>query len=110
MQTYLAKYISEASWGELIRQLKYKASWYGKHISKINRYYASTQSCSSCGHRHFMSLEQRTYMCPVCGMKMDRDHNAAINILHEGIRVHNNLGQVMPEANDDESSLAYACK
>ena len=67
---------SMACMGEVLRQLSYKA----QHIKKAPWYYASSQLCSSCGHRHPMPLNQRTYVCPHCGLVIDRDRNAAINL------------------------------
>ena len=67
---------SRACMGEVLRQLEYKA----QHYRKTPWYYASSQLCSSCGHRHPMPLNQRTYVCPHCGLVIDRDLNAAINL------------------------------
>jgi putative transposase len=64
---------SRACMGEVLRQLAYKA----QHHEKAPWYYASSQLCSSCGHRHPMPLNQRTYVCPHCGLELDRDLNAA---------------------------------
>lgn len=68
--------------GEIIRQLKYKAH----RLVKVDRFYPSTQLCSSCGSRNTqMRLQDRVYNCTSCGISMDRDLNAAINILNEGL-------------------------
>lgn len=67
---------SRACMGEVLRQLEYKA----QHLEKAPWYYASSQFCSSCGHRHPMPLTQRTYVCPHCGLELDRDLNAARNL------------------------------
>ena len=67
---------ARAGMGETLRQLEYKA----QHIEHAPWYYASSQLCSSCGHRHPMPLDQRTYVCPHCGLEIDRDLNAAINL------------------------------
>lgn len=67
---------ARAGMGETLRQLEYKA----KNIKHAPWYYASSQICSSCGHRHPMPLDQRTYICPHCGLAMDRDLNAARNL------------------------------
>ena len=70
------KAASRACMGEILSQLKYKAL----HCVEADKYYPSSQLCSSCGHRHKMPLDQRTYVCPHCGLVIDRDLNAAINL------------------------------
>lgn len=82
----LAKSISDASWSEFIRQLEYKAEWYGRDLIKINRFYPSSQLCSSCGHYGSKkALHVREWDCAACGTKHDRDINAAININTAGL-------------------------
>jgi len=85
----LAKSISDASFSEFNRQLEYKARWNYKLISRIDRFYPSSQICSYCGNQSDQTkdLSCRTYICEKCGLKIDRDYNASINILHEGLRI-----------------------
>ena len=64
----------------------YKAVKVGKICIKIGRFEPSSQLCSKCGHRQKMTLDKRTYVCPECGMTMDRDVNAAINIRNFALR------------------------
>lgn len=87
----LAKSIQDVSLSEFIRQLEYKARWYGKVISKIDTFYPSSQLCSNCGYKNpdIKNLDIREYDCPICGVHHDRDVNAAINILNEGLRILN---------------------
>ena len=82
----LAKAISDVGWGELTRQLKYKAQWYGRTFVQIDTFFPSSKTCSSCSHVvDFLPLEIRNWTCPDCGVQHDRDINAAKNILAEGL-------------------------
>ncbi|MEG4531406.1 RNA-guided endonuclease TnpB family protein [Microcoleus sp. D2_18a_D3] len=84
----LANAISDAAWGELVRQLTYKAAWYGRELVKIDRWFPSSKSCANCGHIvDKMLLNVREWECPECGTKHDRDINAANNILAAGLAV-----------------------
>ena len=89
MRTNKAKSYQDVAQSEFIRQLEYKADWYGKTISKIDRFYPSTQLCSECGYKNpaLKDTNIREYDCPECGTHHDRDINAAINILREGLRI-----------------------
>jgi putative transposase len=84
----LAKAISDVGWGEFVRQLEYKARWYGRTLVKINKWYPSSKRCHDCGHiLDSLSLDIRHWVCPECGVAHDRDLNAARNILAAGLAV-----------------------
>lgn len=84
----LAKAISDSSWSSFTTMLSYKAAWYGKTLVKIDRWYPSSKTCSNCNHlltKAELPLSVRTWNCPNCLQKNDRDLNASINILHQGL-------------------------
>jgi putative transposase len=84
----LAKSIADVGWGELVRQLQYKARWYGRAIVAIDRFYPSSRRCHGCGHLlDDCDLDVRQWTCPECGRVHDRDTNAALNIKAEGLSV-----------------------
>jgi putative transposase len=81
----LAKHIADAAFGEIFRELKYKAEWYGRTYLPLDRFFPSSKLCSSCGHLlDELPLSVREWDCPACGVHHDRDKNAAINIKRAG--------------------------
>jgi putative transposase len=84
----LAKAIHDMGWYELTRQLTYKAEWNSKVYHKVNRYYPSSQLCNVCGYKNedTKNLSVRFWICPKCNTEHDRDKNASINILNQGLK------------------------
>jgi len=84
----LAQAISDVGWSEFVRQLEYKAAWYGRTFIKIDKFYPSSKRCFDCGHiLDSLPLDIRFWTCPECGVAHDRDINAAQNILAAGLAV-----------------------
>lgn len=85
----LAQAISDVSWFDFVRMLSYKAEWYGRKIVKIDKFFPSSQICSCCGYKstETKDLSVRKWICPQCGAVHDRDVNASLNILNEGLQL-----------------------
>ena len=85
---HLAKSIMDSGWGEFRRQLVYKASWYGRSLVTVGRFFPSSKTCSHCGTlKPQLNLSERHWACSDCGTEHDRDVNAALNVLAEGTSV-----------------------
>lgn len=84
----LAKSIQDVSWYELIRQLQYKSEWNNRVYHKVDRFYASSQICNNCNYKNekTKNLSIRKWTCPECGTYHNRDINASINILNQGLK------------------------
>src|SRR2546426_2902407 len=103
----LAKSISDVGWGEFVRQLEYKAQWYGRTLVKIDKWYPSSKRCSHCGYvLDSLSLDERFWLCPQCHSFHDRDHNAAKNVLAAGLAVSACGEAVRPGAVKDQPGTA----
>ena len=91
---HLAKHVADASWGAFVFMLTYKAEWNDKKVVKIDRFYPSSQTCSVCGNinKDVKDLSVREWECPSCHAHHDRDVNAAINILHVGLKQYTSAG------------------
>ena len=87
----LAKSIHDCSWYELTRQISYKSEWNERVYKKVNRYFPSSQLCNICNYKNTdtKNLSVRFWTCPQCGTLHDRDKNASINILNEGLKMLN---------------------
>ena len=86
----LSSKINDATFSEIIRQLQYKAKYKGKYFYQINTYYPSSQICSRCDNqdKSYKDLTRREYKCTKCNQKLDRDLNASINIMFEGLKLY----------------------
>jgi putative transposase len=86
----LAKSIADVSFFELVRQITYKANWYGRKVIKIGRFFPSSKTCFYCGYiNDSLSLNDRKWTCPRCSKVLDRDLNAARNIHRQGLNTMN---------------------
>jgi len=84
----LAKSISDVGWSKFVELLRYKAKWYGRELVQIGKFFPSSKTCSSCGSiKKDLTLKDREYQCSSCGVTLDRDYNASLNILEEGLRI-----------------------
>ena len=93
----LAQAVNDVSFGELRRQIEYKAETNGVKVTKADRYFASSKICSVCGEKKDdLTLSDRTYRCPHCGAVIDRDLNASLNLL--GLLVNHKIGTDYPES------------
>ena len=91
----LAESILEMNFGEFKRILEYKAKWYNRRIIFVDRFYPSSKTCNHCGYiNKQLTLKDREWICPRCGKLIDRDYNAALNILDEGLKI---IGLSSPE-------------
>lgn len=95
----LAKSISDAGWGEFLRQLAYKSEWSDGHFVQIDRFAPSSKRHNTCGYLYQdLQLDEREWLCPQCGERVDRDHNAAQNVLYFGQQLLNpNVGLERPK-------------
>jgi putative transposase len=86
-RTKLAKSFSDAAISSFMRMLRYKAEWYGRQVIAVDRFFPSSKTCHRCQTKTVLTLSDRIWTCRVCDTPHDRDVNAAINILHEGLRI-----------------------
>lgn len=90
---HLSKSVASAAFGEIARQLEYKCRWYGRDFVKVGRWFPSSKKCNHCGKvNHGLTLKDRVWVCAGCGREIDRDYNAALNILEEGKRILSGAG------------------
>jgi putative transposase len=100
----LSKYISDASWGRFTQYIDYKARCNDKTVIKVDRFYPSSKTCNVCSYKNQeLTLLTRNWTCPICLFEHDRDRNASINILKEGLRVR---GQELPITRVEDKSVS----
>jgi len=112
---HLAKSIADVSWSEFTRQLEYKALWNSKYFLKISRFYPSSKTCSRCSWKdEELTLSDRMFKCEICGLNIDRDLNAAINIYRLGASQINACGDERllssaKQEKEEQDNLLEAC-
>ena len=86
----IAKHLKNIPISEFIRVLKYKSNWLGKKVIEINKYYPSSQCCNRCDYKNeeVKDLSVRKWICPRCGFEHDRDINASVNVMFEGLKIY----------------------
>ena len=93
----LAKHVQDCAWGEFRTILASKCERYGRQLVVVGRFYPSSKLCHHCGYKKTdLTLKDRSWVCPVCGERHDRDFNAALNILSEGLRISGLSSPVVP--------------
>ena len=108
----LAKSVADVSLADLVRMIKYKAAWYGRTVLQVDRWFPSSKTCAECGYiKQDLTLSDREWVCPRCGVKHDRDLNAANNIKKQGLALTTvgNTGMAWGldvRLESDENSLA----
>ena len=96
---YAKSITKDFSWGEFLMMLEYKMARLGKHLVKVDRFFPSSQLCSSCGYQYKeLALDEREWTCPGCGTRHDRDINASQNLRGEGICVLSECGITLMRA------------
>ena len=83
----LNRNLSDVSFGTFKNLLSYKCDWNNKVLIKVNKYYPSSKTCHICGYKKTdLTLNNRVWTCPICNTTHNRDYNASINILNEGLK------------------------
>ena len=104
----LAQSVSDVSFGELCRQIEYKSELSGVKVSKADRFYPSSKTCSICGNiKQDLGLSDRTYHCDKCGAVIDRDYNASLNLL--SLIIRKQIGADYPESTPGDLTALLSC-
>jgi len=102
----LSKSIADVSWGEFLRQLKYKSEWNKRKLISIGKFFPSSKTCNKCKFiNQDLTLKDREWVCPSCGENLDRDLNASRNILEQGL---NNFNSDSGMESEDKQKLVEA--
>jgi putative transposase len=101
----LARAIADCGWGQFVQFLEYKGKESGKLVIKIGRWFPSTKTCSDCGELMDISLKQRIYVCKGCGLIIDRDFNASLNIRSEGLEILRIAFETLPRGTGEGEGL-----
>ena len=105
----LGKSVGDVGWGQFTHMLEYKTLWKGKHLVKVPKFFPSSKKCSKCDYiNKGLTLSERTWICPECGVIHDRDINAAINVREEGLRLFKDKSTVGTTETGLLSKQAYA--
>ena len=103
----LAKSIADASFSSFCNMIDYKSKWYGRTYIKVGSFYPSSKLCHCCGYKNTtLTLADREWVCPNCHTLLDRDKNAALNILEEGLKILNKTGQELPVEPIDTENIS----
>ena len=103
----LAKSIQDASFSSFCNMIDYKAKWYGRTYIKVGSFYPWSKLCHCCGYKNTtLTLNDREWECPNCHTLLDRDKNAALNILKEGLKILNNSRQELPVEPIDTENIS----
>lgn len=107
----LAQAVLDSNFGEIRRQLEYKASWYGVHLVVIDRWFPSSKMCSVCGWiDEDQDLGDRVFICHECGLVIDRDLNAAINIQNEAVRTTGSFSESDASGHGSSGNIDGCCE
>ena len=100
----LAKSIQDASFSAFCNMIDYKSKWYGRTYIKVGSFYPSSKLCHCCGYKNTtLKLSNREWICPKCNTYLDRDKNAALNILKEGLKILKSRQELPVEPVDTEN-------
>src|SRR6266516_1192848 len=107
----LAQAVSDSNFGEIRRQLEYKSSWHSVHLVVVDRWFPSSKMCSACGWiDEDQDLSDRTFICHECGLVLDRDLNAAINILNEALRTTGSFSESYAYGQGSSGNVDGCCE